>query len=180
MEEFIFNKDTWEFINSFAPWLSAIGTILAVIVSLYLARRDKLIKLKVSAGHRLFISPGMRGQYPEFLYISVVNKGFQEAQLTNIGWKIGLFKKQHAIQSIIQNDGISSSMPIRLKNGEEAKYFIPLNEETNWINNFVEQFLKSNHRRRINHIRIQAFTSIDKVFESKIDKSLKKKILEAI
>ena len=37
------DRATWQFINSFSSWLSAIGTVAAVIVALYLARRDKRI-----------------------------------------------------------------------------------------------------------------------------------------
>lgn len=55
----------WKFINTFAPWLSALGTIAAVVVSLYLARRDKSIRLEVSAGHRLLATPGVKGPYPD-------------------------------------------------------------------------------------------------------------------
>jgi hypothetical protein len=36
-----FDRETWTFVNSFAPWLSAIGTLAAVITSLYLATADR-------------------------------------------------------------------------------------------------------------------------------------------
>jgi len=41
------DRYTWEFINSFAPWVAGIGSILAVIVSLYLALKYQGIRLKV-------------------------------------------------------------------------------------------------------------------------------------
>ncbi len=53
----MFTQDTWEFINSFADWFSAVGTFAAVIVALLLAMRDRTIRLEVSAGHRLIVSP---------------------------------------------------------------------------------------------------------------------------
>jgi len=36
-EEDQMNRETWQFINTFAPWFSALGTIFAVIISLRLA-----------------------------------------------------------------------------------------------------------------------------------------------
>ena len=75
----IFNEETWKFINTFAPWLSAIGTLMAVAVSLYLARHDKRIRLEVNAGHRLLITEGQKGPHPEYLLIRIVNIGHREA-----------------------------------------------------------------------------------------------------
>jgi hypothetical protein len=45
----------WAFVNSFAEWFSALATTAAVIVALYLARRDDL-KLRVSAGLRIIVA----------------------------------------------------------------------------------------------------------------------------
>nr|WP_320165904.1 hypothetical protein [uncultured Methylophaga sp.] len=175
----MFTEETWKFINTFAPWFSAIGTISAVILSLYLARRDKNVRLEVSAGHRLIISPGDSEPFPEYLSIYVVNVGHREAQLTNIGWKVGIFKKRYAVQSTI-NDGLSSPLPVRLKDGEEAKYLIPLNDENDWLKDFIEKMLSPNPKIQSRFARIQAFTSIGKTFESKIESSLIKKISEKV
>ena len=112
------DKSTWEFINTFAPWFAAIGTLAAVIVSLYLARQDRRIKLMVSAGHRKMVTPGKQGKHPDYIVISVTNVGHREAQVTGLGWEVGLIKKEQAYQSIIL-DGFSSSIPVRLKDGEK-------------------------------------------------------------
>ncbi|MFZ5452098.1 MAG: hypothetical protein ACOZF2_09560 [Thermodesulfobacteriota bacterium] len=103
----LMSQDTWKFINTFAPWLAAIGTITTALVALYLARMDRNIRLEISVGHRLIVTPGLSGPYPEFLFIRVVNIGHREAQVINIGWKAGIFRKQHAVQTTI-NNGISS------------------------------------------------------------------------
>lgn len=175
----IFNKETWKFINTFAPWLSAIGTLLAVAVSLYFARHDKRIRLEVNAGHRLIVTPGQKGPHPEYLVIRIVNIGHREAQITNIGWKVGFFKKQHAIQTTIR-DGLSSPLPVRLKDGEEASYYIPLYGEYSWLESFIKDFYKNHPKFRVKHTKIQVFTSVGKTFESNIEKGLQKIILELI
>ena len=173
-------KETWEFINSFAPWFSAFGTLAAVILAIYLARRDKNIRLEISAGHRLMLSLGNPDYRPEYLYINIVNIGHRETQIVNIGWKIGFFKKEHSIQTLIRDDQISSPMPVRLKDGEEAKYFIPLNDQTKWIENIIQKSLQPNPKRRINFMKLQVFTSVGKTFNTRIEKGLKERILKDV
>lgn len=175
----MFDQKAWMFINSFAPWLSAVGVISAVLVSLHLARRDKNIRLEVSAGHRLIATPGEPGPYPEYLVIHIVNIGHRDAQLINIGWKVGILKKRYAVQTTMQ-DGMSSQLPVRLKDGEEAKYFIPLDKELNWLKGFAEKMMQPFPRLQRYFVRIQAFTSVGNTFESRIEKGLRKKFNEAL
>ncbi len=181
MEKAIFDKETWKFINTFAPWLSAIGTIAAVVVSLYLARQGSSIKLNITAGHRLRATPGIKGPYPEYLVINIVNIGYRDVQITNIGWKIGFFKKQmqHAIQ-LIEPDGMSSPLPVWLKYGEQANYFIPLGLKREWLENFIKDFYKYHTKSRVKHTKVWVSTSLGKTLESTIEDGLQKIILEYI
>ena len=165
------DKNTWEFINTFAPWLSAIGTIAAVIVSLYLSMREKRIKLSVSAGHRI-IFPGKR----EILAIKVINKGFRKAKLVNIGWKIGILKKQYAVQTTEANL-YSDKIPIILNEGEDANFHISFND---LIEDFSKNFVKSSSLLHIRSLKVQAWTVEGKTFESRIEKNLREKISEEI
>ena len=171
------SQDTWRFINSFAPWLSALGTFSAVMLSLHLARRDKTVRLRVAVGHRLLVTPGTPKPWPEYISINIINIGHRDAQITYIGWKIGIFHKRYAVQSII-NDGLSSSLPIRLRDGEEARYMIPLNE-TNWLENFALKMLSPYTSIQCRFARVQIFTSIGKTFEAPMEKSLQKKLVDA-
>ena len=176
----IWDKETWKFINTFPPWLSAMGTLAVVVVSLYLARRDKKIRLEVSAGHRLMVIPGQKIKPTDWLVLKIVNIGHREAQIINIGWKIGFFKKQHSIQMNFDNAGLSSPIPVRLKDGEVARFYIPLDLESNWINSFIKDYLQPHPKTRSRYIKILAFTSVGDVFKSRIEKGLRKKILEKI
>jgi len=156
---------------------------LAVAISLYFARHDKRIKLEVNAGHRIIVTQGRPGPHPEYLVVRIVNIGHREAQITGIGWKVGLFKKQHAEQSIIR-DHFSSDLPVRLKDGEEASYYIPfyipLHGGHIWLDDFIKDFYRYHPKSRVKHTKIRVFTSVGKTFESTIEKGLQKKILEYI
>ena len=173
------SQDSWLFINSFAPWLSAVGTIAAVIATIYFAWRGQRIRLKVTAGHRLIVGQGMPKPFPEYLCIRVVNIGYRDANIKNIGWEIGLFKKRQAVQSIVQNQ-YSSKLPVLLREGEEANYFIPIDKETNWLASFCEKMLMPHPRVDVHFIKIWATTSVGITFESKIESNLKKKLQESI
>ncbi len=79
------DQELWSFINSFAPWLSAVGTIAAVITSLYLARKDARINLKVSAGVRmLFVEGKGPGGGSRFVSLDVTNAGRRVATINSL------------------------------------------------------------------------------------------------
>lgn len=125
------------------------------------------------------VTPGIPGQHPEYVIINIVNIGHREAQVTNIGWKAGLVKKQHALQTT-SNDGLSSPLPVRLRDGEEAKYFIPLSKEKQWLKDFAKDMLLPFPKLRSYFLKIQAFTSVGDKFESRIEKGLREMIVESL
>lgn len=125
------------------------------------------------------VTPGIPGPHPEYVFINIVNIGHREAQVTNIGWKAGLFKKQHALQTT-SNDGLSSPLPVRLRDGEEAKYFIPLSKEKQWLKDFAKGMLLPFPKLRSYFLKIQAFTSVGNKFESRIEKGLREMLVESL
>lgn len=171
------DTETWKFINTFAPWLSAIGTLLAVTVSLYLARAKKPIKLKISAGHRVIVEQGGNGDPPAYLYISAVNTGHRIATITNVGWKLGLLGRRHAIQ-LVQKDSYSSGLPVKIDDGEQAQWLVPLSLEDNWLQRFSRNFLLPHPRWNLLWLRLQIHTSVGKTFETSIEKGLKEELLK--
>lgn len=123
------------------------------------------------------MTPGTPGPHREYVVIKIVNIGHREAQITGVGWKVGFFRRQAAVHITI-NDGMSSSIPIRLKDGEEAHYYIPLNK-INWLQNFARDFLKSFPTIKSRFIKVAVSTSVGKWFEERIEKSLRKMLVEA-
>ncbi|WP_114185635.1 hypothetical protein [Microvirga aerophila] len=55
-------------------WVSGIGALLAVGVSLHLARQQTAVKLAVRAGPRVIVRPG-EPEMPEYISVHVVNLG---------------------------------------------------------------------------------------------------------
>lgn len=172
-EPFLFgiSKSEWELINSFANWLSAIGTLAAVVVSLYLARRLSSPTAKLTVGHRIVMTPGVKGPNPEYIQFHIVNTGDRPIRVTGIGWKVGLWKKRQAVQMF---EGLMSSpLPVDLAHGQEAKWFVPLSvREEPWLTYFAKGMLMPNYRLSCFSLRGQAFISTGRVFNIKPESSL--------
>ncbi|MGB2866564.1 MAG: hypothetical protein WBC05_24750 [Sedimentisphaerales bacterium] len=167
--------ETWHFVNSFAPWLAAFGTVAAVVTSLYLATRQTRVKLRVSAAHRLTVWTGQPQLPREVLNIEVVNMGLCDVQVTKIEWKAGILRKRYLYQTISSN-AYSSALPVHLAHGEQAIYVIPFES---WIKNF-RQHLRPLPRLRVYLLSIQVGTSVGQIQKGRIEKELISKILKTL
>ena len=165
-------KAQWELIDSFSNWLSAIGTIAAVVVSLWLASRSSRPRAKVRVGHRLIIQAGAKGKYPEVIVFSIVNTGERPIRVTTIGWKLGLLRwRRQALQ--MHDERMSSPLPIELAHGQEATRTVPLlAEEEGWMNSFPRKMLLPHWRMSCATLRATFFTSVGATFVAKPESNL--------
>jgi hypothetical protein len=116
------DRETWRFINTFAPWFSALGTLTAVIVSLYLARRAARLHVRTSLSIINVVNPGQElAQAPEFLQIAATNHGDRDAVIRGIMWKQRWPKRKMWVQFPPANP-YSTKLPARLTFGEEAQF----------------------------------------------------------
>jgi hypothetical protein len=152
---------------------------MAVGVSLYLARQDKRVRLNITAGYRVIVSQGRQGKPPGFMVIRIVNVGHREAQITGIGWKVGLIKKQYA-QQIPMQDSISSTLPKIIRDGDEAAFYFPMEGEQRWLEGFVRKLIIPHPKWKLRNTKVAIFTSVGKTFESRIEKGLRYALLAYI
>ena len=164
-------KADWELYNSFSNWLSAIGTLAAVIISLYLARRSGRPRASISVGHRIVIILGDKRMPPEVIVFRIVNTGDRTIRVTNIGWRIGLWKKRYAIQGY--DEAQSSPLPVELSHGQEASWTVPLDaREEPWLQYFSHKMMKPNLWLSCATIKAQFHTSVGEVFSTRPEKTL--------
>jgi hypothetical protein len=124
-------QDDWRFINSFSGWLSAIGTLLAVIVSLYLSRQDSRIRLRVHVGIDKIEATGLKGlvaaDSPDYLVITVTNVGRRPATVVSPNWKSRLVPRK-ALFQLPGAPQLSDRIPIELPDGGIANFVIRLDQ----------------------------------------------------
>lgn len=170
-------KADWELYNSFSNWFSAIGTLAAVIISLYLANRSGKPRASVSVGHRLIIITGDKRKPPEIVSFKIVNTGDRPIRIINIGWRIGLWKKRYAIQTFDEKQ--SSPMPVELTHGQEASWAVPFDYPADpWPNYFSRKMMKPNFWLSCMTIKAEFHTSVGEVFRIRPEKGLINKLRE--
>lgn len=169
------DRATWEFINSFAPWIAAVGTLAAVIVSLYLARQDRRIRLDVYAGIRILTLPLIDGKFPEYLVFHIVNISRREAQVKGISWMCN-FHKVRVLHNPLK-DGLSSELPIKLRDGEEANFFHPL-KNSSYLDDIAKAYLSRYPRLLSYFIKIEVSTSVGVDFKVRIEKNLRERLVQ--
>ena len=83
------DSETWLFVNTFAPWLSALGSLAAVGMSLYLATFGR--RPTISLGISLTTRPDLnREKERQFVRVDATNIGFTDVNIVSIGWEVGL------------------------------------------------------------------------------------------
>lgn len=174
------DKEHWDFINSFANWISAFGTVGAVVVSLWLALRPERITLSVSAGIRVVIIPGVQVAPARFITISAVNRGKRVAKVTGIGWAYGGRRRKNR-RTLLQlpgdpRDGMSSPIPVLLDDGQQAQWMFP---KEAWMEQ-IDKLYSEDWRKTIRSFVVEVSTSVGHTFRAPVDQALKEALIEAM
>jgi hypothetical protein len=169
----------WSFINSFSGWLSAIGTLLAVIVSLWLTRQDSRIRLKVRVGIRkvlierkVYQTPG---DEPDFLIIAVTNIGRRVVTVVGLLWKNRLIRRTR-----FQFPGeapLSAQIPVRLQDGDEANFTISMSALVKNGSAVFRPLVPRPRMLTIRFLRMMIRTSTGELVSAPLEKELRKRLL---
>ena len=173
------DSNTLQLWNVIGTWVASIGTVSAVITSLWLAYNQNRVKLKVITGHRQLVTQGSRN-IPDYCVIRVVNTGSRPAKITNIGWTIGRFRKR---KHLIQTFGFpeSDNVPKMLHEGEEATFMVPFVSPDNqgWLTKFANDFGKDKPSA-LKTLKSVVHTSVGTTFKVRVEKGLIEKLHSAI
>jgi hypothetical protein len=107
-------------LGGLAEWLSAIGTIAATFLALWLALRDDSERLAFSVH-----------AYRGALDIIVFNSGTKPLVLRDVDFQVGRFRSEgeHSIESILAGRGL----PTKLAPGENFTHNYPLSYEPSYL-----------------------------------------------
>jgi hypothetical protein len=91
----VLNPEIRQWLDIGAEYLTAVGTVGAVIVALYLSRKDRREKISVSVALHHFVGPGqtMAESIP-FFGVTATNVGFATLTVQSLCWRIGIFRKK--------------------------------------------------------------------------------------
>ena len=129
MSATVIDPATKEWIQLALDALTAFGTVGAVIVALWLAGRGRVEIIRGRAGERLIIQMGMRAdEGTPIINIEVTNLTHRPVTISNIGWRVGIFRRQHFVQIPDYRDPLTFRLPTKLDYGERANYNFPTEE----------------------------------------------------
>lgn len=171
-------KAQWDLINSFANWFAAFGSFAAAGVALYIANRGATPSARVMVGTYQVITPGTKGPFPSYVMFRITNSGDRPIRVTQIGWKVGIWRKRYAVQTYDQTQ--SSPLPVELSHGQEALWLVPFSgADEPWPEYFARKLLLPGWRISLWSLRAQFHTSVGHTFVAKLDHSLVKDLREA-
>jgi hypothetical protein len=161
-------------------WVASIGTISAVIASLYFAYNQNRINLKITVGHRQVVS-GLTKNTPDFCIINVVNIGSKPAKIIGVGWRAGCFKNKVSFIQLFKTPGYDD-VPKVLAEGEDATFWVPFNlngDEKDWIHRFPKSVTEKS-KRNLKSLKLWVHTSHGQTFTVKPERGLLQKLAESI
>ena len=170
-KENMWDVETWDVIrnwNSFAPWLSGIGNLVVIIITLWLVRRDKFIRLLLDTEY--VTTSGM--EIPA-IRLTVTNVGTRKANIAGIYLKTGRFRKTMHIplplqirQAPVLPKSLDDGDFVHLDLGMEAVaiQLKSILKETGWLNGgrTAHGFLRT--------VRVGIRASTGKTFEAGLNR----------
>lgn len=153
--------DIW---NAVGTWISGLGTIGAVITSLWLANNNNKIKLKIKVNSSILIDTFTK-EKQEVCHIEIVNICTRNVKINAIGWEIKRGKiKQNFYQ---KTDGsLSAKLPLTLNEGEDISIALDF-KHGDWLKSMAKH-LKGYD---IKDLKLIVVTNIEN-FKCNIDNSL--------
>src|SRR6266404_2354218 len=170
------DRQLWTFINSFAPWASALASSAAVVTALYLARRGDRIRLRVRCGIRVIIQQGAQaGSGLEYVNLEVTNVGRRTATIQTLFWTARFFRKKQMVW-IAPKNAFSKPVPVTLADGETANWMATIKE---FDENFAD-VARDDAGTRLGAFSVRAgvLTTTGARFGARIEKGLRRHFRE--
>ena len=163
--------------NAIGTWVAGVATLLAVIVSLHLARRSERIRIKGTAGLRvIFAGDGTPAE--EHVQIGVVNHGDRVVIVNSVGWRIG--KKDEARFCIQPVSGQwTQDYPKQLAHGEQASFLVSFRATPTWPEHFAKTFVRDVSDKNLKTLRALVHTSLGQTIEVVPEKDLLQRLRDA-
>lgn len=172
--------------SAIGGWVSGIGTLIAVVTSLYLANRKTKVRVACDVGERIIVTPGAQGENAQQPGIAIVvtNLTAMPVKLTSIGWSCGKswastdwYRRKKCYWHQMLGDADSDNLPKRIEYGEQGFFWISLiNKEESWFQKFAQDMKDKGANPR--NLKLSIATSSGGRFYFQPDKDLIKKFTD--
>lgn len=175
---------TWQCVNSFALWISAVGTTFISALALWLSIRDKIIRLNVSFDYGLIEGSAPNVMDRPVWILNFNNIGARTATISNFSWSYRAYPFSKVTDFFTfphMEPGLGrlcSRLPCELKDGKSGNifhrgdFFYQIEQS--------EKFLYSNSKfiafYRIFTFKVNVHTTVSKSFKARIPKRARKKL----
>ena len=139
-ERRIVDRETWRFVNSFAPWFAAFGTLTAAVVSLWLATR-KNIHLQA----RIAAFPNASAPGGATVFASLTNHSERPVTIGNAYWRLHPWSRQIHVSSMY-----SDFVQKRLEDGDVATVEVPVPD----FRRFLSDILSSRQKEKFSWLEL--------------------------
>ena len=168
-----------QFWQTVGIWLAGLATTAAVLVSLWLARRQQP-RLRVSAGYRMIVTQGVPDDRQPVVAITVRNVGERAVSVAGIAWRKSPWSRHHGYQDI-PPQVTGHQLPFRLPDGESITLYIGLDDpEITWADDMVRHFLGRWPKLGVRLLRISAYTQTGESFYAPIEDGLRAHLLGVV
>ena len=158
-------------------WVAGLGTLAAVIVALYLARRVENVRLKAHVGLRVVIL-GDGSPFQRHLGIGVTNLGERPVTINTVGWAVGKRKQRRfAMQPL--SGPYTDQYPIELAHGKTANFMVSFLVTPNWLKEFASGFVKDLSDKFLKTLVAQIHTSVGQTVDVRPEKDLLEELKKA-
>jgi len=157
-------NDDYRLCSLLISFFTALGTISAVFVALHLANRDKKILLNIGADIFLFNNK-------EYLFIQIINNGYQIVYLKNILFRYGLFRKKYiTINEKYIDFSHTTYKPLqKLEVGE----IVTLSVSKEFLKDIYKELLISTFNIKQHTLDIVVTTTLRNAFKVKANRKIK-------
>lgn len=159
-----------DILDVIGTWVSSIGTVGAVITSLWIANSSNKAKLKVSATASYIIDTKSKDK-PLVCLINILNIGKKPVTITCLGWEIGTGKKKKTFFQKT-SDSILEEIPKTLMESQDLS--IGINGNGNWLQNMAN-LLKDYDLKTM---KLVVATNLGESFKAEVDQNLINEILK--
>ena len=151
-------------------WVAGLATLLAVITSLWLARRGERVRLKIWVGIRDLVGDD-GSRWGECVCFDVTNVGDRPVTINLIGWVVGKGKKRKFCAQTLSGP-FTKQYPYELTHGQNATFAVWLSETPNWASDLSTRFIEDPSGKSLETLRAQIYTSMGRTFEVKPESGL--------